>query len=510
MTKSQTNYNIIWFKRDLRISDHEPLLQAAKTSNPTYALYIFENDFWQLPDSSKKHWHCIHNSLKELRQDLKSINIDLIIRSGDVIKIFHQLKDTLKNIEIFSHQETHNNFTYQRDLNLQKFCQQSSISWHEFQTNGVIRKLKNRDDWAKLRRQKMRQEIIATPNFLNSPQIKLDLGEIPQINHPIFKDEIIGNVQESGRKFAIKTLNSFINSRSANYIKNLSKPGISARSCSRLSCALAYGNLSVREVEQKIFNQINSLNQNKNCPISQNIKKNLLAVISRIAWRCHFIQKLESAPEIEFKCMHPAFENLRTRQKNQDFYQKWISAQTGYPLIDAAMLSLQQNGWITFRMRAMLVSFASYHLWLDWRDIKDFIAKLFSDYEPGIHYSQLQMQSGVTGINAIRIYNPIKQSQDHDKDGKFIKRYLTQLNEIPTQFIHQPHLLDDIITNYPKPIINHQEATKQARQKLKEFRQLDKNFTEHKNQILKKLTSKKSPIKRPKRISKDPNQMELF
>ncbi|MBL6664862.1 MAG: deoxyribodipyrimidine photo-lyase [Rickettsiales bacterium] len=509
MTKSNS-FNIIWFKRDLRISDHEPLFAAAKNSNPTFALYIFEHTFWQLPDSSKRHWHFIHNSLIELKQDLASINLDLIIRSGDVITIFHELKSTLKNIEIFSHEETHNHFTYQRDLELKKYCNQNNVNWHEFQTNAVIRRLKNRDDWAKLRTQKMRQNIILAPTFLNSPHITLDCGQIPKINHDIFNNEIIGDVQEAGRKFAIKTLDSFVNSRASDYIKNLSKPGISARSCSRLSCALTYGNLSVREVEQTIFRQINSLNKNHNCKISQNLKKNLLAVISRIAWRCHFIQKLESSPEIEFKCMHPAFENLRPQELNQDFYHKFTSGQTGYPLIDAAMLSLKENGWITFRMRAMLVSFASYHLWLDWRYTKDFMATLFSDYEPGIHYSQFQMQSGVTGINTIRIYNPIKQSLDHDKDGKFIKRYLPQLKNIPTAFIHQPHLLEDCHIDYPKPIVNHEQATKDARQKLKKFRQMDKNFAERKKHILKKLASKKSTPTRIKKIKKDPNQMELF
>ena len=69
----------------------------------------------------------------------------------------------------------------------------------------------------------------------------------------------------------------------------------------------------------------------------------------------------------------------------------------------------------------MLVSFASYQLWLDWRITSKYLARLFTDYEPGIHYSQVQMQSGTTGINTIRIYNPIKQSLDYDPNGNFIK-----------------------------------------------------------------------------------------
>ena len=107
-------------------------------------------------------------------------------------------------------------------------------------------------------------------------------------------------------------------------------------------------------------------------------------------------------------------------------------------------------------MRAMLMSFAAYHLWLHWRPAGIHLARLFVDYEPGIHWSQCQMQSGTTGINTLRIYNPIKQQQDHDPDFSFIHRWAPELQESPNI--------------YPPPIVPHVEAAKAARARITEFR----------------------------------------
>ena len=86
----------------------------------------------------------------------------------------------------------------------------------------------------------------------------------------------------------------------------------------------------------------------------------------------------------------------------------------------------------------MLMSFASYHLWLPWRDSGLHLARLFVDYEPGIHWSQCQMQSGSTAINTVRVYNPIKQGQDHDLKGEFIRTWLPELRMVPDVYVHEP------------------------------------------------------------------------
>ena len=101
------------------------------------------------------------------------------------------------------------------------------------------------------------------------------------------------------------------------------------------------------------------------------------------------MQKLEDEPEIEFRNFNRAYDGLREDEFNDEYFEAWCHGRTGYPMVDACMRALHQTGWINFRMRAMLVSFASYHLWLHWRQPALYLARLFLDYEPGIHYSQI-------------------------------------------------------------------------------------------------------------------------
>jgi pimeloyl-ACP methyl ester carboxylesterase len=154
------------------------------------------------------------------------------------------------------------------------------------------------------------------------------------------------------------------------------------------------------------------------------------------------MQKIEDEPAIEWHNMLRAADGLREHEVSAERLAAWQSGHTGFPLVDACMRSLRATGWLTFRMRAMLVSFASYSLWLHWRPTGLHLARHFLDFEPGIHWSQMQMQSGTTGINTVRIYNPVKQSHDHDPAGRFIRRWIPELERVPDAAIHTPWTLD--------------------------------------------------------------------
>jgi len=191
---------------------------------------------------------------------------------------------------------------------------------------------------------------------------------------------------------------------------------------------------------------------------------------SRLAWRDHFIQKLEDQPSLENRCLHAAYEALRPAKPDKARLEAWSTGTTGLPFFDACMRSLNATGWLNFRMRSMVMAVASYHLWLDWRATGPVLARLFTDYEPGIHWSQVQMQSGTTGMNAIRIYNPVKQGYDQDPTGAFTRHWLPELRDVPDAHLQEPWTwggADDILDKtYPAPIVDVAKAARKARERV--------------------------------------------
>lgn len=501
--------NIVWFKRDLRIHDHEALALAAK-NGIVLPLYILEPELWKQPDMSYRHYAFLKDCLYELNCDLEAIGQQLIIKVGNVLDILKDIKKRHPIDGLWSHQETWNGWTYQRDKLVSQWCKENNISWQEPVQNGVVRCLKSRDGWSSHWYNQMKKPLLT--NLPKLQKIKEPIDPLPNRETLGLNDECLKKIQKGGRSEGIRLLNSFLNERGECYTKKMSSIVTAVDSCSRISPHLAFGTLSMREVFQasEIRNhQVKSMERGKKGKWPSAIK----SFSGRLRWHCHFIQKLEDDPRIEFENMHPTYNSLRQDDFNEDYFTAWKDGMTGYPKVDACMRSLKATGWLNFRMRAMVVSFASYHLWLDWRRPALYLATMFTDYEPGIHYSQIQMQSGTTGINAIRIYNPIKQGIDHDPDGIFIRQWIPELSDIDQEFIHMPWKSPSKMNGYPMPIVDEKTARQAASKSIYGIRKTNATHKEHSKMIVKKHASRKKVTTTKKSKAIKPNthiQGELF
>jgi deoxyribodipyrimidine photo-lyase len=467
---------IVWLKRDLRTVDHQPLVEAI-AAGAVLPLYVIEPDYWRQPDTSRRQWLAISAVLDELGQRLRLLGAPLVTRTGRVCDILDGIHRQHGISAIHTHEETGNGFTFERDKMVRAFCRDRTIPLFEYRQFGVVRRLKNRNDWGKLHHRQMAAPVLAEPQRITAVG-GIACEPLPTADALGLPPDGCDTPQTGTRAEALQLLDSFFAGRGASYRKAMSSPLTGEHACSRLSVPLSTGAISIREVLHRCHAERQRKAQlpqpDRLIPLTA-----IDSLVARLHWHCHFVQKLESEPALEWRSQHPLHEASRSLTHAEDpVLEAWATGKTGFPFVDACMRSLIATGWLNFRMRAMVQAFASYHLGLDWRMSGLRLARLFTDYEPGIHWSQVQMQSGQTGINTPRIYNPVKQGLDQDPDGTFTRRWVPELAQVPLAFLQEPWRMDETMlsraritfgSDYPKRIVDHDVAAREARARLTEI-----------------------------------------
>ncbi|WP_291298662.1 cryptochrome/deoxyribodipyrimidine photo-lyase family protein [Elioraea sp.] len=446
--------SIVWFKRDLRQSDHAALADAA-AAGPVLPLWIVEPSAWSAPEASARQFLFQAECAADLSASLAARGQPLVVRVGEAVEVLRSIADAHPVAAIHAHQESTGERDFSRDRAVRAWARAVGIAVHEPRQNGAIRALASRDGWAARWERFTRAALVTPPATLTA--LAIDPGTIPApVALGLAPDHCPGR-QRGGRPAADVLLRSFLTQRALPYRRAMSSPLDGWKACSRLSPHLAWGTISVREAAQAA--------RTARAGATGPLREGIDSFLTRLAWHCHFIQKIETDAALERRALHPAYTGLEGAGPGDAAFEAWAAGRTGWPFLDACMRCLTETGWLNFRARAMLVSAAAMHLGLDWRGVGLHLARLFTDYEPGIHWSQVQMQSGVTGVNTIRMYNPIKQGLDQDPDGVFVRRWIPELRSITGAGVHTPWAHGGA-TGYPPPIGDHEALAREARSRL--------------------------------------------
>jgi len=505
--------NVVWLRKGVRLTDQECIAQALRDSRPVILLYLYE-DRW-LADV---HFHSsflkfVNEGLEDFEKQLKAKGGKVTYRKGLIEFVLQELNSEVPIHKLFFFRNVGDAVHQEIDRALFDGSRTQGFTLVPISQNGVDHT--GRKHFAKQWNEQISASQANIKNWskANFADLK-DHGSRYECAY-----DVRPNAQIGGESRAKSVFYTFLKSRGEYYNKELSSPVTGWSSCSRLSTYLTWGHISLKHVVQetrKVQEQYRGMPKDDR----GNWLKALAAFNSRLRWRSHFSQKLHDMPHtcVENQCR--LYDDMRIDGPNVEspLFQAWLLGQTGIPFLDACMRCLHKSGWLNFRMRAMVVSFAVYNLWIDWKTLAPYLAQLFLDYEPGIHYPQLQMQAGTTGINSNRMYSVSKQSKDQDKSGIFIRKYVPELKDVPTSHIHEPWKMPlgaqrkancIIGKDYPKPIVDEKATYKMAREKMSKFNKVAKGSQEA-QQILQKHGSKMNRGKKRKRDAAQPSVASFF
>lgn len=469
-----------WIKRDFRLDDNAALHAALAECGHVIPVFFLEPAVYLAQDASAFHLQSQLTALADLQFSLRSIGAELLIINIDLPAGFVQLKERLGFTHIYSHEETGAGITYQRDKAVARWCKKENVLWQELPQSGVVRRLGSRDKRTKIIAERLfDSEPLESPSTIPQPALEhLNFFAIPSLHElaPQLLDKRISwpSVQVVSERRAQRTLDSFLWERSLSYRGGISSPNKAFFCGSRLSPHIAWGTLSLRRIFFRLHQRLSELDEHLDAGDDNKLalrwQKSLESFSSRLFWRDHFVQRLESASCMEFRALNPAYEVLEYSQDTSRL-AAWLNGETGFPLVDACMRCLQATGFLNFRMRAMVVNFACFGLHIHWRDLQYPLARLFTDYEPGIHFSQVQMQAAIVGINTIRVYSPLKQLIDQDPGCQFIKRWIPELRCYSAEQIACHETMP--LPGYPRAIVDAEQNIRVMKDRISRIRKSD-------------------------------------
>jgi deoxyribodipyrimidine photo-lyase len=423
---------LVWYKRDLRVTDH-PSLTLAAGLGPVLPVYIADPQAWAQPDAAARHWDFVAEALASLRGDLAALGAPLVVRVGETVRVLARLCKQHAITHIVSHAETglgrDRGWDVARDRLVAAWAAEAGIDWT------IVPQGAGCAEGA---------EAIPAPRALCGVA-GAEPGVIPPARALRLVSDPCPHRQTGGRAQADALLESFLAQRGLGYRRALSSALLAERGCSRLSPYLAQGILSGRMVAQAVAIQ-------QAARPGAGWAADLRGFGARLALRD---QSTALRDDAVAGPSHPS-------GPSDGLMQAWAQGQTGYPYLDASMRYLMASGWLNFPARAMLVSFSCHHLGLDWRGVGQVLARRFTDYDPGIHWPQVQGHAGLAGTQ--RSLNPVRMGLAQDPTGAFTRRWVPELAGVPDGFLQTPWRWSGgqaiLGRRYPEPVVDLGKATR--------------------------------------------------
>ncbi|MBC2039794.1 cryptochrome/photolyase family protein [Listeria marthii] len=450
--------SVMWFRRDLRVSDNKALYHASKEDD---LILLFQVNPAQFITGSPSH-QAFFASVAHFQQELAK-TARLQIMFGDPMECLQQLKEAVPTWDkvFFNRDET--GYGASRDAAAQQFFYERQIevrAFHDSYLHSAEEVKKSPTEYYKIFTpyyKKWREEMKEMPLKVTlKPENIRKESLFPKYEEQFA--EIVHDlpVSDAGEQAANARLASFIKEGLADYDKARDFPELDKTS--HLSRYLRTGEISIRTIWQ-------ALQQTEATEGRATFEKEL-------CWRDFYNMIYVSFPDQKNE---PIQENYRyiEWENSRAFFKCWQEGQTGFPLVDAAMRQLKETGWMHNRLRMITASFLTKDLLIDWRFGEKYFQQMLIDYDPASNIGgwQWAASTGTDAVPYFRIFNPTTQSEKFDPAGKFIRKYVKELAHIPDKFIHQPEKMSEKEQNeygllvgkdYPLPIVDHKERRKLA------------------------------------------------
>ena len=463
------NRTIVWFRRDLRIFDHEPLYRAARRGD-VIPVFVFDRALLLHPETGSGRVRFMLSCLAALDEDLRSRGGRLILREGDPVEVLPALVKETQADGIYSYIDFERIYGRVRDARLNRALAEEDLKIRWFEPLGGVADFIAYPDYRKRWYAQMMQPQVDAPQRVNVPD-EVVSQVLPSI-------EAVGHVADAkwiprgGTMAARNLLNAFYEERKAErYYWQISYPG--TNSTSGLSPYIKYGAISIRECAQTVWQH----QEDSKWASDKRVRRSSDHIISRLRWGSGFTQRFRYLPQLEVRSIYKPFAKESAENGWEPFdaelYEAWCEGYTGFPIVDAAARCLKATGgWLAlnFRVRAIYASFLCNLLGMDWRyGALHFMRHLIDGDCPLDHYQWAQ-QAGVTHcLNQAwtRIYNPEQEAIDRcDPQGEFVRRWVPELAHLEAEQLGMPPRT----RGYPAPILNYGEARARRSQRLQDLR----------------------------------------